>query len=134
MPESLTEVPSVADIPLLEGDKPSNPNKSDKPSVAGNIHEAKFRAYWTDIVKPDKWVLDVLNEGYKLPFKNGELPGAYMEKNNKSALDNMDNIKEAVKIYKTRGVVLRVDKKPTCVSPLTISVRELPLAQLKKRL
>lgn len=66
-------------------------------------------------MKPDSWVLDVLNEGYKLPFRAGQVPEAYMEKN-KSALEILPFVREQVLKYEKRRVVLHVPHRPKCVS------------------
>ena len=56
-----------------------------KGEVAGNIHKLEFRNFWDTVLKPDKYVQNIINEGYKLPFK-GDKPGQYEEPNNKSCL------------------------------------------------
>ena len=104
------------------------------PKVAGNIHRSTYRVFWTDHIKPDQWVLQVLDQGCKLPFQDGEPQAAYREKNNKSAFDNMPFVKQEVDKYKCRGVVQRVQKAPLCVSPLTVAARELAEGEIKNRL
>ena len=54
--------------------------------VAGRIHREEVRGFWKDVLKADKFILDMLEQGYKLPFKDGILPQRYYEKNNKSAI------------------------------------------------
>ena len=93
-------------------------------SAAGNIHRRKYRSFWQEQIKPDKWVLQVLEEGYKLPFLQGEPRQAYKEKNNKSALDNMPFVRQSVLKYIDRGVVQKWSQPPLCISPLTVAARE----------
>ena len=57
-----------------------------------------------------------------------------MEKNNKSALDNLPFVREQVAKYVNKGVVLQVHERPTCVSPLTVSLRHISEEDIKKRL
>ena len=54
--------------------------------VAGRIHKPEMPAFWRDVLKADKYILDMLEQGYKLPFREGQLPQPYQEKNNKSAI------------------------------------------------
>ena len=49
----------------------------------GRIHLEEFRNFWREVLNASKWVLDTLESGYKLPFR--ELPGDYEERNNASA-------------------------------------------------
>ena len=58
--------------------------------VAGNIHKPEVREFWLDTLKADKHTMKVLEEGYRLPFKDGCQPQKYREKNNKSALQRID--------------------------------------------
>lgn len=124
------------DVLLVSETQPFADNIPQQPafSTAGNIHKPQYRAFWTDVVQPDKWVLEVLNEGYKLPFKSQDPPSIYMEKNNKSALDNLPFVREEVSKYVDRRVVLPVQKCPTCVSSLMVSLRHITEDEVKKRL
>lgn len=86
-------------------------------------------------MKPDAWVLNLLEQGYKLPFKDGEPGQAYLEKNNKSALDNLPFVRESVKKYLDKDVIQRWKQRPLCVSPLTVASRELDSEEeIKNRL
>ena len=49
-------------------------------------------------------------------------------------MDNLPFVRETVQKYQSRGVVLQVENKPKCVSPLTVSLRHMPMEELKKRL
>jgi len=46
----------------------------------GNIHKAEFFNYWRDELEATPWVLNLLEKGYKIPFKS--FPDEYEEKNN----------------------------------------------------
>ena len=58
--------------------------------VAGSIHREEVRSFWEDTLQADEYILEILRSGYKLPFKTGCTPRRYKEKNNKSALQNVD--------------------------------------------
>ena len=102
--------------------------------MAGNVHRAAYREFWKSQIQPDEWVLQVLEEGYRLPFKDGEPHQAYRERNNKSAMDNLPFLRQEVLKYKSRGVVQQWDVPPLYVSPLTVASRELPLEETKNRM
>ena len=90
--------PPSADLPSL-GDPPSSAPPSlaslaqsvldvlapPPPRVAGNIHDLRFREFWLSL-NPDPFVLGVLQNGYRLPFRDGIKPGAYREPNNPTAI------------------------------------------------
>ena len=91
--------------------------------VAGNIHRSEFRSFWKDEMKADKFILDILESGYKLPFKDGQLPERYEEKNNKSARKHMPFATQETEKWITKRVVKEVSEKPWCISPLTVAER-----------
>ena len=101
--------------------------------MAGNIHRAEFREFWTKVVKPDLWTLRVLAEGLKLSFQDDAWPAPYQEKKNKSAQENMPFVRQQVATWSERKVLKRVEKKPRCVSPLTGAARQVQ-GDLKNRL
>ena len=93
--------------------------------VAGSIHKQEKRAFWRDELKADNYILDMLEHGYKLPFREGQLPQRYQEKNNKSAMKHSGfAIKEAEK-WASKKVVKEVKEKPWCISPLTVAERQI---------
>ena len=106
----------------------------DENAAAGNIHRDEFREYWCKILKPDSYVQKIISEGYKLPFEGGVMPGRYEEPNNKSALQEMEYVREAVKDMMKKKLVTKLEKKPHCVNPLTVSLRDMAPGQMKKRL
>ena len=66
-------------------------NQPDMPTlVAGNIHRQEYREFWEETLQEEKFILDILKHGYKLPFKEGVTPLKYKEKNNKSAIEHAE--------------------------------------------
>ena len=93
--------------------------------VAGSIHKESVREFWTEVLKVDGFVLDVLQNGYKLPFREGDLPQRYKEKNNKSAVKHMGFAVKEVEKWVSKKVVKEVFTEPWCVSPLTVAERQM---------
>jgi hypothetical protein len=85
----------------------------------GSIHSEDVRDFWRTELCAGEWVMDVLQEGYVIPFV--ENPPAYEENNNKSAINDMPFVLQAVADLKKVGVIEFRDEKPTCVSPFTVS-------------
>ena len=85
----------------------------------GSIHSEDVRAFWQNDLQAGEWVMDVLTQGYVIPFV--ESPPAYEEANNKSAMQDMPFVIQAVAELQKRGVIEFRDEKPLCVSPLTVS-------------
>ena len=99
------------------------PHESSTPTVAGNIHHPRYRAFWESL-NADSYVMSIIRSGYKLPFKEGSTPTSpYREKNNKTALQNMPFCQDHVEGLLVDRVVSEVFKPPLCVSPLTVASR-----------
>ena len=121
-----------ASLPGVNATDISDSKFSPEPiKVAGNIARQEFRSFWVNDLKADIWTLNVIQEGYRLPFSNE--PGAYQERNNKSARQEKPYLIESVASLKDRGVVKRLQCRPWCTNPLTVSSR-LVEGKLKKRL
>ena len=74
--------------------------------VPGNIHKEEYRDFWIHDLKPSSFVVDVIESGYKLPFK--EIPPPSFEGNNCK-----------VKRLESLGCVEKVFEKPYLVLPLS---------------
>lgn len=76
--------------------------------------------------------MSTLDKGYMIPFKSP--PTQYEERNNKSARENMKEVRRLVSEMILRGVVQVVKCKPICVSPLGLVEKSLPDGSKKYRL
>ena len=85
-------------------------------------------------MKPDKYVQNIIEQGYKLPFFDSKEPCPYEEPNNKSAITEMDYVRHEIRDMLRKRSIKKLDKKPHCVNPLTVSIRELAEGKSKKRL
>ena len=56
---------------------------SKRKKVAGNIARSEFYKFWEEELQTDIWTMNVIREGYKLPFST--LSTAYEERNKRSA-------------------------------------------------
>lgn len=88
----------------------------------GLIHDSRFYGFWKEVLGANEWVLDVLANGYEVPFRSE--PTAYHERNNKSARDNMGIVKKIVADMILQGVASVAKEKPICVSPLGLVSKE----------
>ena len=127
----VNEPPSDEEDGIAEGEKEHVEKET---IVAGSIHRPEVRRFWKEVLKADDYTMSILEEGYKLPFKDGCRPQKYKEKNNKSALVNMPFAREETEKWKERKVVKEVFQEPTCVSPLTVAKRKLGENEFKLRL
>jgi len=96
--EERAEVSGVAE---KWSDEPVSKILFDREFRPGSIHQQEFRDFWVKELKASRWVLDALDQGYTIPFT--EEPGQYEEKNNASALRNMQIVREQVR----KGKVFR---------------------------
>ena len=85
--------------------------------VPGNIHRDAYRDFWIHELRPSSFVLDVIETGYKLPFK--ENPPPSFEGNNFSARRDKDFVRSEVKRLESLGCVEKVFEKPYLVLPLS---------------
>ena len=87
-------------------------------SVPGSISNPQFRNYWKNVLKPSKLVMDIVENGYKLPFE--ETPPPSFEKNNASARRETSFVRAEVKRLLQLGCIEEVSEKPYIVNPLSV--------------
>jgi len=100
----------------------------------GRIHEKEYFDYWKNELKAAAWTLNVLENGYKLPFKNGIEPPLYEEKNNATAREDMETVERLVVEMIDLKIVKVVNEKPHCISPLGLVKKVLDDGSIKARL
>jgi hypothetical protein len=89
--------------------------------AVGSIHQSID--FWKETFEKDPYVWLILEKGYKIPVKmtTEEKSTRYRERNNKSARDNMDFIRKEVKRLLDGGQVIKVDKPPKVINPLSVA-------------
>jgi hypothetical protein len=100
--------------------------------IPGNIHKPDKVKFWVETLKANQWVIDLLREGYTIPFTS--LPTEYEEDNNASAKNEMEFVRKQIEEWAESGVVSITTSKPICVSPLTVVTRTDSKGNKKKRL
>jgi len=106
--------------------------EDEKKFEPGNIHNEKFFDYWKNDLAATPWVLNLLEQGYKIPFKT--MPPVYEEQNNATARDEQDVVAKIVLQMIDEGIVEKVTQKPHCVSPLGLVRKILEDGSTKYRL
>ena len=129
--EEEPDAPDISPAVPFQTDAPDKSFTTDKLKVAGNIARQEFRNFWINDLKADVWTVRLLEEGYRLPFR--EAPGQYQERNNKSARQEKPYLIESVASLRDRGVVKKLRCRSWCTNPLTVSSR-LVEGKVKKRL
>lgn len=84
-----------------------------------SIHSKGAIKFQKEILKANEWVLETLENGLSLG-EGARFPEKYWEKNNKSALENMERLREKFLIYEKEGKVERLKEKPRICSPLSV--------------
>ena len=102
--------------------------------MCGNIHQAQYYPFWTDVLKCGSWHRSILREGLRLDFLDGILPSSYDERNNLSARREPAFVRDSLDSMSSSGILNQVSVKPTCVNPLTVASRELDTGTKKLRL
>jgi len=72
--------------------------------------------FWEHELQASGWVLDLIREGYKVPFQSEPLASELG--NNATVRQNQSIAEEQVKLLLQQGVLKKVDYKPHCVNPL----------------
>ena len=103
-------------------------------SVCGNIHQAQYFPFWTDVLKCSDWHKNILREGLRLDFIDGIFPSAYDERNNLSARREPAFVRDSLDSMTSSGILNQVLVKPVCVNPLTVASRDLDSGSRKLRL
>ena len=103
-------------------------------SVCGNIHQAQYYPFWTEVLQCCQWHRNILREGLRLDFIDGILPSHYDERNNLSARKEPAFVRDSLDSMASSGIINHVLIKPTCVNPLTVASRDLDTGSRKLRL
>ena len=77
-------------------------------SIEVDIHSDNSIEFGANILKADPWTINILKQSLVILFSSE--PPVYFEKNNKSALNNMDKLKQIVGEWELKGKC----KRPIC--------------------
>ena len=97
----------------IEGDD----TKSDTPSVKGNL-SSKI-VFWEKSIKASKFVLQIIEHGYRLPFISE--PPPFYAQNNMSSQRNTEFVERTINLYAKKGYVREISTIPYCCNPLTVA-------------
>ena len=86
-------------------------------TVAGNIHKAG--QFWHDALDASKFVLNIIDQGYRLPFAMPCPP--FYAKNNASSLNHRDFVAESITKLVSQNCAKEVSQPPFCCNPLTVA-------------
>ena len=107
-------------ILTFSGQAKRNWEISDAPveeTVAGNIHKAG--QFWHNQLDASKFVLNIVDNGYRLPFAIPCPP--FLAKNNASSLNHKDFVSEAILKLVKQKCAKEVFQPPFCCNPLTVA-------------
>ena len=92
-------------------------DSTDEQSVAGKIHEKG--SFWHESLSASKFVLDIIDNGLRLPFAEPCPP--FAAKNNASSRNNRAFVEEAIQKLVRQKCVKEVEQQPFCCNPLTVA-------------
>ena len=94
--------------------------KSGSKSVKGRLKlHSKF---WENTIRANSFILDVIKEGYKIPFMAQPTP--VLLKNNASAIKHRAFVTTAINELLESGCVVEQSKRHFCVNPPSVSVNK----------
>ena len=68
--------------------------------------------------------MNIIKNGYTLPFENGEFPPPFFAKNNASALKHKAFVEKSIKELLENKCIKEVKSIPHCVNPLTVAAKD----------
>ena len=86
-----------------------------KPS---SIHHPEAIRFFKRFIADDQYVLDILNNGLDFHFVHP--PSNYSEKNNKSALENLVDLRKIIDLWESQGKLFRVEKESLVNNPMSL--------------
>lgn len=86
-------------------------------SVVGRLKH--HYSYWETQLKASSFVLNVIKNGYFIPFTSH--PTKFYAKNNSSSLRHDMFVKESIQKLLTNKCILEVNEQPFCCNPLTVA-------------
>ena len=101
---------------VVTGIEPNSHTEVGKVSPVGRLKQ--YANKWK-AVSDNSYIIDVISNGYKLPFKS--TPDQVDLKNNRSAKDNPVFVESEIASLTQKGVVSEVFNKPHVVNPLTVA-------------
>lgn len=115
-------------------------DQSEQGAEESSLIQGKLRAnfpFWRDAVRASEFVLDIIQNGYKILFRESPLP--YSIENRSSALQQRRFVQGAISELMTRGCIREVPVYPQFCNPLHVTVQSsdklkliLELSQLNK--
>ena len=99
-----------------------------------SIHDDSLLDFMTQIVQADEYALKVMREGLGTEFVIPP-PSNFELQNNKSAIENMEFVREKVAEWERDGFVTKLSSRPPRLNPLTVALKTIPESgEVKKRL
>ena len=101
-------------------------------NMPGSIHSKSSIEFYKEIKAPQR-AISILEDGFKLPFINEEVPNFWVP-NNKSLFDNYDFAKKKLEDWIKDGYVTETFERPSRISALSVATRILVNDEIKLRL
>jgi hypothetical protein len=87
------------------------------------LHSPDSIRFYSQILKASDKVINTLTYGHKPQWLGNSPPGPMFLRNNASARQNMDIVRNQVKAWEEMGAVKQVLTRPRIVNPLTLSTK-----------
>ncbi len=102
------------------------------PEGKGCIHVEESRRFVKQVLKGGEWQQKVLEHGFYPAFKTQ--PGRYRERNNASAIKDMEVVRTKVAEWLGQGAIMRLQEPAWCTSPLSVAAKwDAQTGQMKRR-
>ena len=88
--------------------------------VPGRIGRPEFFSFWRDVLKAPADILEIIQDGYSVPFVGGILPPPAFAPNNQSALRNADFLLEELLRLEKIHCLERINYQPRIVLPCSV--------------
>ena len=81
--------------------------------------------FWKSELQASSFVLQIIKHGYYIPFL--EMPSSFIERNNRSSLNNKQFVEEAIDALLLKGCVEELAAPAFCCNPLTVAEKNQKL-------
>jgi hypothetical protein len=90
----------------------------DTPTGHSSIHAPNSIRFSHEVLQAGDWHMRLLTQGYQPAFSR--TPQVYREENNRSALTDMEVVRDQVQKWKEKGYITELPAPALCTNPLSV--------------
>ena len=92
-----------------------------KDGVPGHIHGMEFRDFWRHELAPPAFILDAVENGYKIPLMQNPPPARFRHNKSARIKENKKFLDEDIRSLERSKAIRKVKRRPKICNPLQVS-------------